>query len=467
MPRLIIGNVTSEYMFGCALESFGAKGSAKQHAISTRTAWLLRDGDALLTHRPLTEEFRDYLAATLGLDLSTVTFLSASEEGGGGTETGAGAEGSAGAEGGAFLDHDTLLSPGLLGRLRDLTGPDWQLLPYLYDRTIAELARRLELAPDDHPAFFDQGGSDVFNSKSFFRIWAEGLGVPVAPGRVCRNRAATARAVLDLLPHTGAVIVKEDFSASGYGNVLFTHDPDIPALGASTTHRVTSASTVEDVERLLAGSFPAVAVTRDFPAGLRPSETVVEAYYPYSRTLYSEVDVPAPPTAPTVLNHGDMRMEPVWNGFAIPPLDLPATAESTMLHWSREMARYLQTTGYRGYVNCDSILTADGRLLFNEVNARVGGCTHVDAAARHLLGDDYQVHHTVLTRNDLPCTDFGKLAWATGQDPLLSPDGGSTGALLLVDDAPWTGTVQYLVHGDTPAAAARAEERLRALAENL
>ncbi|MYS07799.1 hypothetical protein GTW71_15485, partial [Streptomyces sp. SID6041] len=41
------------------------------------------------------------------------------------------------------------------------------------------------------------------------------------------------------------------------------------------------------------------------------------------------------------------------------------------------------------------------------------------------------------------------------------------GALLLVDDAPWTGTVQYLVHGDTPAAAARTEERLRSLAENL
>ncbi|MGW1931679.1 preATP grasp domain-containing protein, partial [Streptomyces sp. NPDC001919] len=157
MPRLIIGNVTSEYMFGCALESFGAKGAAKQHAISTRTAWLLRDGDALLTHRPLTEEFRDYLAATLGLDLSTVTFLSAGA--GGGTGTGADAGAGAGAEEGAFLDHGTLLSPGLLGRLRDLTGPDWQLLPYLYDRTIAELARRLDLSPDAHPAFFDQGGA--------------------------------------------------------------------------------------------------------------------------------------------------------------------------------------------------------------------------------------------------------------------------------------------------------------------
>ncbi|GGX44667.1 hypothetical protein [Streptomyces chryseus] len=448
MPRLIIGNVTSEFMFSCALESFGTAGTHKQHAISTRTAWLLREGDALLTHRPLTPEFREYLGAASALDLSTITFLSAD------------------ANDGAFLDHDTLLGEDLVERLRRLTGPDWQLLPYLHDRTIAELAERLGLSADSHPAFFAQGGADVFNSKAFFRIWADGLGVPVAPGRVCRSRAATARAVLELLRHTGAVIVKEDFSASGYGNLLFTYDPDIPALGASTTHHVTASATADDIAGLLADTFPAIAATRDFPPGLRPSETVVEAYYPHSRTLYSEVDVSRPPEEPTLLNHGDMRMEPVWNGFAIPPVDLPVQAEETMIHWSLVMARYLQTTGYRGYVNCDSILTPQGELLFNEVNARVGGCTHVDAAARRLLGEDYLRRVTVLTRNDLPCTDFAKLAWAIDNDPQLAPRGGATGALLLVDDAPYTGTVQYLVHGDTPHSAAQAEERLRRLAED-
>lgn len=449
MPQLVIGNVTSEYMFGCSLESFGAKGAHKQHAISTRTAWLLEDGDAMLTHRPLTPEFRSYLASVLNLGPDSVTFLSMDELH---PTT-------------SFMDQGSLLSPEVVGRLRELVDESWSLAPYLYDRSIATLARTLDLnSPEKNPPFFAQGGSDAFNSKSFFRIWATGLGVPVAPGQVCRNREAIAHAVVELLPHTGSVIVKEDFSASGYGNVLFTQDASIPALGATTTHVVASTVSPETVKELLAFSFPAVDRVRDFPVGLRPSETIVEVYYPHSRTLYSEVEVTDSPTAPVVLNYGDMRMEPVWNGFAVPPIALPQHAQETMLDWSVTMAGYLQRTGYRGYLNCDSILTADGTIIFNEVNARVGGCTHMHFAARRVLGHDYLQRYTLLTRNDLQVESFEKLAWAIEQDEQLSGRNGVSGALLLVDDVPYTGTVQYLAYGDNAATAAETERRLHNLA---
>jgi hypothetical protein len=442
VPQLVLGNVTSEYMFASPLTGFSRKEAHKQHAISTRTAWLLEDGDAMLAHRRLTPDFRDYLVSLLGLDAAALTFLTPD-----------------GPEEGTFLDARTALAGPLLERLRETVGPDWTLTPYLYDRTVAVLADRLGLSPAA-PAFFAQGGSDFFNSKSFFRAWATGTGIPVARGEVCRSRGATARAVRELLPHTGSVIVKQDFSASGYGNVLFTTDADVPSIGASARHVMDPDASAGDIEAALAASFPVVEEVRDFPTGLRPSEAVVEVYHPHSRTLYSELLLPDPPGEPVLLDHGDMRMEPVWNGFAIPPVALAAEAEQRMLDASLAMARTIRQLGYRGYLNCDSIVTPAGEVLFSEVNARVGGCTHVHAAARRLLGDSYQRSHTVLTRNDLPVQDFAKLAWAIDHDPRLSPDGDS-GAVILVDDSPYNHTAEYLVYDRGPEAAEETERLLR------
>ncbi|MER6694723.1 peptide ligase PGM1-related protein [Streptomyces minutiscleroticus] len=441
--------MTSEYMFACPLTDFDRRGTHKQHAVSTRTAWLLENGDAMLSHRPLTPDFLAYLTDRLGLDGGTLTLLAPD-----------------GPPEGTFLDARTVLTDPLVNRLSQIVGPDWTLTPYLYDRTIATLADRLGHADAPGAAFFAQGGSDFFNSKSFFRAWATGTGVPVARGQVCRSRTATAEAVLALLNHTGSVIVKQDFSASGYGNVLFTTDPDVAPIGASAKHVTGRRPARSDVEQALAAHFPVVEQTRDFPVGLRPGEAVVEVYHPHSRTLYSELYVPEPPAGPELLDHGDMRMEPIWNGFAVPPVDLPAQAERTMTEWSLTMARTLQLLGYRGYLNCDSIVTPSGEVLFSEVNARIGGCTHVHAAARRLLGDDYQHRHTLLTRNDLPVADFAKLALAIDYEPRLRPDT-DTGAVVLVDDSPCTGTVEYLVYGPDAHAAADTEELLRRTAETL
>ncbi|KEF08248.1 hypothetical protein DF18_37310 [Streptomyces rimosus] len=135
-----------------------------------------------------------------------------------------------------------------------------------------------------------------------------------------------------------------------------------------------------------------------------------------------------------------------------------------MLEWSVTMAEYLQQTGYRGYLNCDSILTQDGRLLFNEVNARIGGCTHMHFAAQRVLGPDYLQHYTLLTRNDLQVTSFEKLAWGIARNEHLNGHNGTSGALLLVDDVPYTGTVQYLTYGKGVGAAQETEQRLQALA---
>ncbi|MFF1405025.1 hypothetical protein [Streptomyces sp. NPDC058294] len=433
MPQLIIGNTTAEYT-GVQARDLGAKAIHKQHAVSTRTAWLLNDGDVFLSSRPLTDAFRTYLTTTLGLNPDTIAFLTPEHPT---TEIG-------------FLDSDQLLDPALSEQLRRwVTQPgQWTVVPYIHDRATAQLSDRLGLSAAANPPFFAQGGSDAFNSKFYFRIWATGLGVPVAPGRSSSTPTMTISAVRDLLGHTGSVIVKQDNAASGRGNLLVTTDRETPGIGVATTCHVPADADESTLRSLLT---PHLNTGR--------AETVIEAYYPHSRVLYSEVAIGEPSSAPTILNWGDMRMEPTWNGFAVPAVDLPVDAQNLMLDWSLTMGRYLQTTGYRGYLNCDSILTPDGQILFNEVNARIGGCTHMHFAAQRVLGPGYMDRYTLLTRNDLHVTSFEKLAWTISHDPHLDGSNGS-GALLLVDDVPYTGTVQYLVYGPTPAAAAQAENRL-------
>jgi hypothetical protein len=432
VPALVIGNVTAEYS-GKAASSLAATAVRKQHAVSTRPAWLLRDGDVMVTSRPLTPEFRRYLARILGIDLAAITFVCP-----GPAQTGS-----------VFLDPAALDTPWLAERLRRSTGgraADWSVVPYLHDRAVARLTRRLGLDTQAGAAFFAQGGAEALNRKSLFRAWATGLGVPVAPGLVTAGEGAAAAAVRELLPRTGSVIVKQDVAASGRGNLLITTDPGTPGIGVADT-------------RVISGRLDGPAHGR-----LGAAECVVEAYYPGSRTLYSELYLPEPPAPPAPLNWGEMRMEPTWNGFIVPGEGLPDGPVASMLGWSATIGEYLQRTGYRGYLNCDSILTASGDLLFSEVNARIGGCTHMHAAATRVLGAGYLSRYTLLTRNNLHAESFGRLDDAIAREELLNGKNGISGALLLVDDVPYTGTVQYLVYGSDPAAAHEAERRLAEVA---
>jgi hypothetical protein len=53
-----------------------------------------------------------------------------------------------------------------------------------------------------------------------------------------------------------SVIVKQDYSASGYGNVLFTADLDTPGLGVSDRQFIDPGITEDDVAALLTGFVP-------------------------------------------------------------------------------------------------------------------------------------------------------------------------------------------------------------------
>jgi hypothetical protein len=190
----------------------------------------------------------------------------------------------------------------------------------------------------------------------------------------------------------------------------------------------------------------------------------VEAYYPGSRALYSELFIPGPPARPQLLNWGEVRMERARSGLIAPVEGLPDAPLTSMLSWSHAIGEYVQRTGYSGYLGCDSILTPGGLLLFSQVSARIDDSTVMHVAAERVLGAGYADRYTVATHDNLHVSSFDALDDAIARDPLLSGKNGTSGALLLVDDVPYTGTVQYLVYGRDPAAAHAAEWRLAEIA---
>ena len=121
-------------------------------------------------------------------------------------------------------------------------------------------------------------------------------------------------------------------------------------------------------------------------------------------------------------------------------------------------AALAQSVGHVGLLNCDSVVTATGEIYFTEINGRAGGCTHIDVAARRLLGEDYARNHVLLTQNSLPIeslsTALGKLSQAG-----LAYDKTSQEGVILLEHHANRGTCEYMVVGDDGQSASRIEEQ--------
>lgn len=79
-----------------------------------------------------------------------------------------------------------------------------------------------------------------------------------------------------------------------------------------------------------------------------------------------------------LLNSGIIRRRPhydpdaqelVWAKLDL-PANLPPSTLPRVAALSARIVELSARTGYRGHINVDAILTEDGELLFNEVNAR-------------------------------------------------------------------------------------------------
>ncbi|MFF8611016.1 peptide ligase PGM1-related protein [Streptomyces sp. NPDC015346] len=437
--RLWVANCNSEYMVD-RLDELDPKEREGTPVVGARMVWLLRDGDVLVLPQPVDPSFVSQVGALMGFDPARVTLLTPEDDSV------------------RVLSQDVLHRADILGPLRALVQVpgDWEVRAYLSDRGIAALARAIGLPEGAVSAFDSAGGAELFNSKAGFRALAAGLSVPVPDGAVCATRGDLERVLDRLTAPTGAVIVKADRNSGGTGNLLCLADPRIPALGASRTLPLTGEGALEAI----------VSHTRLEATHAPHGQVIAETYHPHCRSLCLEVLCPAPEDGPPhVLNIGEMLMEPVWNGFIMPAPDtLAENVHDTLVENALRLAAGMRDFGYRGLVNIDAIVAPDGHVWFNEVNARLGGCTHLHHLAAVLLGPHWQRDHVLATHNDLPTRSLPQLLKKLDEHRLAFTASTGQGVVITADDSRRSGTVEYAVLATDLDTARTMESRLRALA---
>ncbi|MGW1846665.1 preATP grasp domain-containing protein [Streptomyces sp. NPDC001966] len=368
MARLWLGNSRTEHMID-RIDLLREESRVNNSLVAMRLVWLLGDGDVVVLPQPATSTFMEYVAHHTGVDPESIHVISPDSD---------------------ILTQDFLHSEDVLQQIRKLIGPDWEFCPYIYDRGAAIFAQELGLAPDRGQSFMGQGGAELFNSKVIFRAFASAIGAPIPDGMPCMTTHDLSRTLERLLENTDSVIVKRDRAVGGNGNYVVTTDPALAALGAFSAIHIESSKTLD--EAIAAAGLTATHA----PLG----EVVVEEFHPDCISVYAEFLCDRTDDAPRMLSSGKLRMAedpPVLEGFEIPLAGVPEGSQETFLGEAARMAHAIQKIGYVGLVNIDAVISSNGDVWFNEVNARIGGSTHLSRIPEKLVGPDWTATHILMS----------------------------------------------------------------------
>jgi hypothetical protein len=348
----------------------------------SRQLWMLDSGDIAISPMPIDTEYLEYIAQTLGFDASTVSILPGNQR--------------------LTDDYDEFASIGftaLSGQLVELLerSPSWDIVPWQYTVGVAELADEIGLPLDGALKFAAQRGPDLLNRKSHFRQLAVGARVPIADGSVVVSATALAKAIERHLPKTGNVIVKQDNSRNGRGNITVTKEPVTPMPGSRETWQITGDPQTT-----------ATALWHELTDD-RSCTLVVETYHETTHCFWFEFLIDERGEA-ALLNSGTFRRRPdtdpkkpalVWVGLDL-PAEIPGLSAEKSISQAMKLVNLCAQVGYRGYINVDAVLTPDGEILFNEINGRWGGALVLDFLGRRLIGKNYTVERVISSFSDIP-----------------------------------------------------------------
>jgi hypothetical protein len=334
-----------------------------------RQMWMADEGDIVVSAIPIDQEFLNYVCTTLRIDPEKITILDLGHD----------------------VTEEVLASPELAEQLHPLLvgSNSWQLVPASYTEAVAALAELLGLPIDTGLRFTAQRGPDLLNRKSHFRQLAAGAGVSIPEGRVVGSLPELAAAIERYLPRTGTVIVKRDDDLGGHGNRAVTTKEAGPLPGVRQTLSV-DGDVQEVAEKLWQ------ELTDDGNRIL-----VVESYHTAEQVFFYEYLI-GEDGFPRILDTGTRRDalgDPgapgmVWVGLEV-PADLRRSATMRALTQSAQLVGVAAGLGYRGYINADGIVTPEGELFFNELNARWGGCTSLHHIGEKLFGETYADDHVI------------------------------------------------------------------------
>lgn len=418
--QIIIANVDNERMLGdiTAVPTHVFESTA---LVSNRLLWLARAGDIIILPRVPSARFLKYIQSIINIDFSNITILTPNEI----------------AQHRTSITSDILLSERLLTQIKRALNkrPElhWNILPYYFTTAVGQLGRNLakELSLD-LPSFNTEGGAEPLNQKTIFRKLAAGIKIPFATGEVVDNIPALKKSIAHLLKFTGSVIVKQDKSAGGDGNYVISSTHCSSFKGARKFFSLDNY-TLEEISEIIQAEL--------ITAG--NESLTIEVYYDASAVVYSEYFLGGSNSV-EYLSHGVMRMQPLWSGFEIPG-QIPPKNQATFIHNSTTLALLAKSLGYVGHLNIDAIITPDDKIIFTEVNGRIGGCTHVHTVAQQLLGSNYLNTHQITTYNSIFVESFQSYLNALIKHNINFSESTQKGTLILSSDQHDNGTALELM----------------------
>ncbi len=435
MPKLIIPNGYELYQSNAT--SLTQNEINARYFYNLRFLWLLEPGDAILLPKPPAKEFLSYLAQVKQIDPETLHLVILDNKH-------------------SSLNSAALSDPNLIAYLEKIiTLPaEWSIQTCYFNREIAMLAEKLHLSINpEWKALVESNFILRANSKAEFRKISTSNHIPIPEGIVCNTQEALALSLKNLLKITGQVIIKQEYNASGKGNIGISFDNNHHFVGVIKTIILKDNQCLNEIAHQLFSEL----------INLRNTHLVVEVYYPNKGTFTAQFLSPPRGQEPILLSYSEILMESRWVGVQIPPQTLSPEQIQTLIAYSRQLACIMQERGYLGYLCCDAILTDDNRILFTEINVRPGAETHAYILAQHLFGKGYENKMIVLTRNGLKTDSFINTHDKLQDQNLLLNNGDSAGIVLLTVDDTDSKQFEYLVAAPDLKSAYALEEKLSKL----
>lgn len=433
MPKLIIPNAYELYQSD--VSSLTQDEINARYFYNLRFLWLLEPGDAIVLPKPPAKGFLSYLARIKQIDPDSLNLIILKNK---------------------TLNSAAFSDPDLIADLRKIiTYPsEWYIQACYFNREIVRLAEQLHFTFD--PEWKRLVESDFIrhaNSKSVFREISYKNQIPIPEGTTCLTQEELATSLENFLKLTGQVIVKQDYNASGKGNIGISFNKNHHFVGVIKTIILKNDQCINEIAYRLWSQY----------TNSRNTRLIVEVYYPNKGTFTAQFWSPSRGQEPALLSYSEIRMESRWVGIQIPPRMLSSEQTTNLIAYSKQFACIMQERGYQGYLCCDAILTDDNKILFTEINVRPGAETHAYILSRQLFGTGYENKMVVFTRNGLKTDSFIKAYNELKNKNLLLNNGDNAGIVILTVDDSDSKQLEYLVAAPDLKSAHAFENKLKNL----
>jgi hypothetical protein len=417
MPKLIIPNAYELYQFDSA--SLTQDEINARYFYNLRFLWLLESGDAILLPKLPAKGFLSYLVKLKKIDPDSLHVVILDDK-------------HISLNSGVFTDANLITQ--LQKIIRDPS--EWNIQTCYFNQEIALLAEKLRLPLAlEWKMFIESDSVRQANSKAEFRDMSIKNNIPIPEGIVCRSEETFATSLKYFLKITGQVIIKQEYNASGKGNIGISFSQDQHFVGVIKTIILKKDQCINKVASNLWSTYN----------NLRNALFIVEVYYPNKGTFTAQFLVSSRELEPVLVNYSEILMGSRWVGVQIPPSTLSSTQIKDLIKHSKQFAYLMQMRGYQGYLCCDAILTHDNKIIFTEINVRPGAETHAYVLAQHLFGVGYEDRMVVLTRNGLKTDSFINTYQHLSDNNLLLNSDNNTGIILLTVDDTDSKQFEYLV----------------------